>query len=94
MTFDADKELLKARASVHGFYFDGPTNDERRIKSLESILSLMFKEERKLKLERLMYKADARAWYHHKNGNCSREDRWDDLYRSCRSKLEGLKRCN
>ena len=98
MTFNADQALKKARASVHGFYFDGPSNAERRVKTLEGILSLMFRQERKLKLERLMWKAKFKAnrlydmsdltgneHYEH------RGDRWISLMRDCKKELEKMK---
>ena len=46
----------------------------------------------KLKLERLMYKADARAWSHQQQGNYARVERWESLYRACADKLEELKK--
>ena len=57
----------------------------------------------KLKLERLMWKADARAWYHHREMSVPRPmrsyahhkrmmDRWESLYVACADKLEELKK--
>jgi len=46
----------------------------------------------KLKLERLMWKADARAWYHQKQGNYVRVERWESLYVACIDKLAELKK--
>ena len=60
MTFDPDKALIKARESVHGFYMDGPSEAESRIEHLERVVSALFRQERKLKLERLMYKCQHR----------------------------------
>ena len=56
----------------------------------------------KLKLERLMYKADARAWEHHRELDCPRPmvsyahhkrrmKRWESLYEACYKKLEELR---
>ena len=92
MTFNPDEALLKSRESVNGLYFDGSSKEERRIEHLERVVSALFRQERKLKLERLMYKADAKAWYHHDCHNHKRLDRWDRLYLACRNKLEELKK--
>jgi hypothetical protein len=103
MTFDPDKALQKARESVHGFYFDGPSDAESRVEHLEQVVSALFRQERKLKLERLMYKADARAWEHHREMNlpCPMRsyahhkhmmERWESLYVACADKLEELKK--
>ena len=103
MTFDPDKALQKARESVHGFYMDGPSEAESRIEHLERVVSALFRQERKLKLERLMYKADARAWEHHREMNLPRPSRsfghhkrmmirWESIYVACRNKLEELKK--
>ena len=58
----------------------------------------------KLKLERLMYKADAKAWEHHREMDPPRPSRsfghhkrmrarWASLYCACVDKLEELKKC-
>ena len=58
----------------------------------------------KLKLERLMYKANALAWGHHSEMDLPRPTRsvkhhyrmmgrWESLYRACADKLEELKKC-
>ena len=92
MTFDPDKALKEARESVHGFYFDGPSEAESTVENLRALLMFMFEQERKLKLERLMYKADARAWSHQQQGNYARVERWESLYYACADKLEELKK--
>ena len=92
MTFDADKALQKARESVHGFYMDGPSETESRVEHLERVVSALFRQERKLKLERLMYKAEAIAWYHQSHGEYVRMSRWESLYYACVDKLEELKK--
>ena len=46
----------------------------------------------KLKLERLMYKAGAKAWYPLDYYNHARSERWNRLYIACRNKLEELKK--
>ena len=103
MTFDPDKALQKARESVHGFYMDGPSEAESRVEHLERVVSALFRQERKLKLERLMWKADARAWEHHREKDLPRPtrsvkhhkrmmERWESLYRACADKLEELKK--
>ena len=102
MTFDPDKALIKARESVHGFYFDGPSEAESRIEHLERVVSALFRQERKLKLERLMWKADAKVWEHHREMDLPRPmrtfehhkrmvARWEALYCTCADKLEELK---
>lgn len=43
---------------------------------------------RKLKLERLMWKADSQAWYYTDLGFSSKASRWHNLYEACRKELE------
>ena len=91
MTFDPDKALIKARESVHGFYLDGPSEAESRIEHLERVVSALFRQERKLKLERLMWKADSKCWSLSDEMLLDRAVRWHRLYDACKKKLEELK---
>ena len=43
---------------------------------------------RKLKLERLMWKADSQAWYYTDLGFSRKASRWHNLYEACRKELE------
>jgi len=92
MTFDPDKALIKARESVHGFYMDGPSEAGSRVEHLERVVSALFRQERKLKLERLMWKAYARAEYANKMNRFDVVLGWFSLSRRCAIKLEELKK--
>jgi hypothetical protein len=77
VTFDPDEALIKARESVHGFYFDGS------------------RQERKLKLERLMYKAfHLGTWEREAGDQFDWADRCLALSERCKKELEELKKCN
>ena len=91
MTFDPDEALKKARASVHGFHFDGPSDAERRVEHLERVVSALFRQERKLKLERLMWKSSAMANAYSMRYNTERSTRWGSLMRACKKELENMK---
>ena len=91
MSFDPDEALLKARGSVHGFYFDGPSEAESRAENLKALLMCMFEQERKLKLERLMWKARSKVWeYGGLSYKRDRELRWAEVYDACKKELEKL----
>jgi len=90
MTFDPDKSLIKARESVHGFYMDGPSEAGSRVEHLERVVSALFRQERKLKLERLMWKAYGKSEYCLKNNRIQIAIRWNDLSSRCHRKLQEL----
>jgi hypothetical protein len=93
MTFDPDKALQKARESVHGFYMDGPSEAESRIEHLERVVSALFRQERKLKLERLMYKAfHLGTWEREAGDQFDWADRCLALSERCKKELEELKK--
>ena len=92
MTFDPDKALIKARESVHGFYLDGPSEAESRIEHLERVVSALFRQERKLKLERLMWKSRYKLMRYRYGCNHDRADRWECLHLDCKGALEELKK--
>ena len=92
MAFDPDKALKEARESVHGFYMDGPSEAESTVENLRALLMCMFEQERKLKLERLMWKAYGKSEYCLKNNSIQIAIRWNDLSSRCHRKLQELKR--
>ena len=96
MTFDPDKALIKARESVHGFYMDGPSEAESRIEHLERVVSALFRQERKLKLERLMYRAKfMQMFYMYESAQDKagwKGHRWGALAILCEEELEELKK--
>ena len=93
MTFDPDKALIKARESVHGFYFDGPSEAESTVENLRALLMCMFEQERKLKLERLMWKAfHLGTWEREAGDQFDWADRCLALSERCKKELEELKK--
>ena len=93
MTFDPDKALIKARESVHGFYMDGPSEAESTVENLRALLMCMFEQERKLKLERLMWKAfHLGTWEREAGDQFDWADRCLALSERCRNELEELKK--
>jgi hypothetical protein len=93
MTFDPDKALKEARESVHGFYMDGPSEAESTVENLRALLMCMFEQERKLKLERLMYKAfHLGTWEREAGDQFDWADRCLALSERCKKELEELKK--
>ena len=103
MTFDPDKALQKARESVHGFCMDGPSEAESTVENLRALLMCMFEQERKLKLERLMYKCQHRiTWlsdYVDSAPYGEERDVWEvkcdrcyKIYNDCFNAIENLKK--
>ena len=94
MTFDHDKALIKTREAIHGFCFDGSSKEERRIEHLERVVSALFRQERKLKLERLMYKCKfLQMFYMYESAQDKagwRGHRWGALSILCEDELEEL----
>ena len=94
MTFDPDKALQKARESVHGFYMDGPSEAESTVENLRALLMCMFEQERKLKLERLMWKCKfMQMFYIYESAQDKagwRGHRWGALAILCEEELEEL----
>ena len=86
--FDPDKALIKARESVHGFYMDGPSEAESTVENLRALLMCMFEQERKLKLERLMWKSRYKLMRYRYGCNHDRADRWESLYLACQKELK------
>lgn len=69
--------------------FDRPSPENLRIAHLERIIDALFRQERKLKLERLMWKARSKVWeYGGLSYKRDRELRWHNLYESCKKELE------
>jgi hypothetical protein len=58
------------------------------LEQVEVCFNQLVKQNRKLKLERLMYKADSQAWYYTDLGFSSKASRWHNLYEACRKELE------
>jgi hypothetical protein len=93
MTFDPDKALKEARESVHGFYMDGPSEAESTVENLRALLMCMFEQERKLKLERLMWKAfHLGTWEREAGDQFDWADRCLALSERCKKELEELKK--
>ena len=93
MTFDPDKALQKARESVHGFYMDGPSEAESTVENLRALLMCIFEQERKLKLERLMWKAfHLGTWEREAGDQFAWADRCLALSERCKKELEELKK--